>query len=419
MRIQPRWNLTFIILFIILILSNCQIFNNDTAVVWTSRPEIAAYVETFNSVQGKYRIELKFKPYPAEALLQEKTHPDVVFGERLSSIKVLSVLQSLDHLFKEEQIKREFFYPGLLKQGESEENQILLPVSFNLPVIMFEKGALENEGNEYMFMLSLDEIKELSRSFNQENDNGFVKLGFSPRWEEEFLYFATVLLGAEYRETSQVLFAWNDQKLREAIDFINKWVESVNGNIQKETVFNEKYLHAPGYKLINDGKILFYFNDVRSYFSIPEGKRDSLDFRWIASEGKIIASEEIFYAGIPKRAGNKKAAYAFLSWFFSPLTQGELLQTARLKRMRSFGIAGGLSSLPIINERELPRYYPSLTGHIPPMEFLTFPERLPYNWADLKEEVILPWILRETSANPSGSGLNESINSWLMQQPLR
>ena len=87
--------------------------------------------------------------------------------------------------------------------------------------------------------------------------------------------------------------------------------------------------------------------------------------------------------------------------------------------MRHFGLAGGFSSLQTVNEVELPKHFPELVGHIPPSEYLSYPQALPDIWNDLKKDGILPWIQSQLTSEPQNRSLKESIERWMNQQPQR
>ncbi|MEW5815774.1 MAG: extracellular solute-binding protein [Spirochaetota bacterium] len=409
---QARLSLVGLILSLY---TGCDLLSNSNiAVLWTARPEMALYAELFNSSQDRYRIEIEYKADPSKSLILEPSHPDLVVGDRLYSSAIMKMMTSLTPLFNNRLLRNQF-YPELLKLGLKDKDQLILPVSFNLPALMFNRDISINAIDS--FVLTFEKIMEMSKSFSELKKSRYPTMGFSPNWDKEFLYTATVLLGADYRETPQGHLAWDDIKLKEALDFIRQWVDKVNGGPKLEQEFTEKYLHDPGYKLIAGGRILFYFTDIRKLFTISEEKRDGLDFRWIVEKDKTPVCEDILFAGIPKKSRHKEAARAFLLWFFKPETQKACLEAAQFKRIRTFGIAQGFSSLPIVNEREYPLYYPMLRGHIPPPEFLSFPKPLPIEWKKLKDVVLKPFLFDYVTNISSDEKLETRLKNWLLQKP--
>jgi len=68
-------------------------------------------------------------------------------------------------LLSEYQLGKDRFYSKLFSVGYFDEKQYLLPVSFNLPCVMFSSEIDIEIPNNYM--LSLEEIKTLSKDFNK------------------------------------------------------------------------------------------------------------------------------------------------------------------------------------------------------------------------------------------------------------
>ncbi len=396
-------------------LSGCLITETNTAVLWTNRPEVASYVEFFNSQQDKFRIELVYKSSPEKALRTENVKPDIIIGESLSSSSFISEFDSLERLFEDGSVDSNIFYQDLLKMGRHEGKQMLIPVSFNLPVLIFKQTDKEDEMNP--LTISLEELREQSLIFNKNSKTRFKVTAFSPMWNTDFLYLIASLYGSDFHETPHGYLSWNNEKLKEALEYTQEWIKEVNGGVKAEQEFTEKYLYNPEYKLIDDNRIMFYFMDNKKYFSIPAEKRKNLIFRWAAGNNKIPVFENILYAGIPDQARKKKAALVFISWLFQPETQKALLKSSNFKRMRTFGIGQGFSSISLINELELPRYYPVLVGIIPPSDFLLFPRVLPEDWMLARDEIITQWLQEEIFETGQTKGLDQSLKEWLMQKP--
>ena len=405
-----------ITLFLLLSIG-CSLFTDTTAVLWTDRPEIAAYVEVFNSEQDVYKIEVQYKDNPGLEFSRTEPPPDILFGEGLASASSIERFSPLDKMYKEETLDPEVFYNRLLRYGIREEKQLLLPVSFKLPVIIFKKGI--DTGGSDNIILTAEEMKEICSAVQLEDESENPhRLCFAVHWEPSFLYNYVLYTGTDFRETAGGELAWNERQLRLALREMSGWSEEINGGLERELLFTEKHLYNPGYKLVDTENILFYYMELQKYFDIPGEKRDNLDFRWFGKERKIILSDDILFAGVPQKAKNKKAARAFLSWYFTEDTQRKLLQNSRLKRIRSFGIAGGFSSLYRINERDIPAMYPDMIGMIPPAEYLEIPPPLPLLWPQIKEEVILPW-LKERVVQKTAKNLDERLREWYLQRPSR
>jgi hypothetical protein len=346
-----------------------------TASLWTDRAEFAAYAELFNASQDKYRIEIVFRRDAARAIERLETKgstaggaPDLVASPFLNNSLTISRFSPLHALFADEKrdtdkhsgyglLEASQFYAEFLDLGRNREKiQLLLPVSFDLPALAFKQKSRQE--NDQLFSLNLESIKEESAAFNALEGDQFLRMGFSPRWNPQVLYLKTALFNTDFREeplTAQI--AWNEESLKQAVDFIREWIESVNQGHLMEQQFIDRYLYDPPGKLLSDGRILFTYTSLKDFFYLPPEIRSTFDFRWMASDDIIPVLDDALYIGIPAAADAKPAAQAFLLWFFSLDTQAELISSTQFKRMRTFGIAEGFSSLPAVNENLIPQYY--------------------------------------------------------------
>ncbi|MFP4617399.1 MAG: hypothetical protein ACLFMZ_01025 [Spirochaetaceae bacterium] len=401
-----------------LLLPGCREERDDTALIWTNRPEFASYVELYNAHHEKNRIRIEYVEEPGRAFREVgpgKNAPDIVIGENLNSREMLDKFATLNTLFKEDHLKEDQFYTTPLSQGVHERQHVLLPVSFLLPVITYSESSAPEDLSS--FFISLSEMRDFSEQFNTEGEHGLEKLGFSPLWEESMLFTASLLWGADFRETERGLPAWDSSAVTETVDFFREWIREGNEGLEAAKIFSDKYFYEPSHILQEKGRILFYYHDISSYFSIPPDKRRLLDFLWPAEEEKIPVLPPILYMGIPHGAPGITAAKEFISWFFQTETQEKLLDASEYKRIRSFGIAGGFSSLRRVNEEILPKIHPSLVGHIPKESFLKFPERLPINWTAIEKKVVEPWFVRQVRDPEEDSTLSGEIEKWLRQKP--
>jgi ABC-type glycerol-3-phosphate transport system substrate-binding protein len=398
----------------ILYLSACSSNSNSTIILWTDKPEMAAYVEEFNSIQDKYRVEIVYKKDPGNALSLSDIPGDLIVSEYLNSPGTIELFSSLEDLYKENRMDLSIFYSGLLDLGYKQEELLLLPVSFNLPTVMFKKSIV-NEDIPPFYMNSTD-METASKNFNINSDAGFEIMGFSPRWESEFLFINAVLMEANFQLLNSGLLSWENQKVLDSLEFSMNWSEEINGGLEQEEDFTTKFLYDPPYKLIEENRILFYYSDLVNFFDIAPEKRKNLDFRWIASDTQIPVFGNILFTGIPEKAKNKKGSIEFIHWFFNPDTQKNLLKSTQIKRLDTFGFANGFSSLPEINNNELAIIYPNLIGNIPQEASLIFPKALPLYWLELKTTVIQPWLYKQTSTNPQDITLQMAIEDWLKQK---
>jgi ABC-type glycerol-3-phosphate transport system substrate-binding protein len=409
--------------FFALFLSSCGFFEPVIAVFWTDRPEFAIYAEYFNSSQNEYKIETFYFESPAQELAGAKVFPDIVAGSQLKSAAARPLFQPLDYLFKDGSLEKEAFYSYLLALGSSEDKQYLLPVSFNIPAIVFsrENGALVP--NRYI--ISLEEIKETGKAYNIESKGVYTRMGFSPSWNDEFLFVAATLFNTEFREADPL--AWDSRALENSVNYLRAWIGDANTSISMEEDFSFKYFFTPQPKLAISGRILFTYMESSEFFTLAEEQRNSLDFRWITGpaagekaaqdgESPIPTVENNTYLGLCKGGKAKKAASAFIRWFFQESTQRLLLEESKKFRMNEtlFGIGNGFSGMRTVTEQIYPQFYPGLLGHMPPEESLTPPNILPRNWVAVKLRVILPYLHdRISTENPPNSAGRDPLERQL------
>ncbi len=413
-----RRSLVFALLFaakIILILSSCSREASRAAVLWTDRPEFAFYADYFNTEQEQFKVEVRYFDSPAEKLIESNDYPDIVAGSWLKSVSTRAFFRPLDKYLNPKAISKSAFYPRLLAMGNIDDKQYLLPVSFNAPVIIFARDKAALISNP--FTLGFEEMKKLGKDFNSASGSVYTRMGFSPSWDNNFLFTVATLFDASFREANPL--AWDSLALDNAMSFIYDWTNEINSSVQSEEDFTFKYFYDPPAKLVLSGRILFTSMNSDNYFTLPEEQRNSLDFRWIAEENTIPLTEGSVYLGLAKRSKAPKAAAAFLRWFFQTSTQRYILEKSRDNRLfeTDFGISGGFSSLRPVTEQIFPRFYPDLLGHMPPEEFLSPANILPRNWLKLKERAIFPY-LQERAHSPNRDEvfpLERRISDWIRQ----
>ena len=201
------------LLVILFVISGCSA-RNQVAVIWTNSVDFISYAEKFNSSQDEWKVVVKYKESPSQALVLEQEKPDIVISPWLKSRETRSYFTTLDYLFSELDLDRSIFYKELLELGKIQGFQYLLPVNFNLPAVIFK-----NDGNNFSqskFILSLDEIKKTSKEYNVKKGDVYTRMGFVPSAYPEFMYLTTVLFGSGYEEGGK-LFSWNQENLDKGI----------------------------------------------------------------------------------------------------------------------------------------------------------------------------------------------------------
>ncbi|MCL2763497.1 MAG: hypothetical protein FWD36_09915 [Treponema sp.] len=407
----------FILSFLIL-LASCSSGNN-TAILWTDRPEFALYSELFNTSQDRYKIETYYYDSPAEKLKDNNARPpDIVAASWLRSASTRVFFKPLDRQFKGNTLHQNDFYPRILAMGNIDGKQYLLPVSFNAPMVIFAGDMGRQLSNP--FTIGFNEMKTLGKAYNTQTNGIYTRMGFSPSWDDNFLFITTTLFNVSFRETAshggEIPIIWDSVALNRAMLFAHEWIREANTSIQAVEDFSFKYFYIPPAKLALSGRVLFTCMDSRRFFTLAEEQQTHLDFRWLAENNVIPLSEGSVYFGLTKKGKSPKAAEAFLRWFFNADTQRYLLDRSRQNRISetSFGIGGGFSAMRPVTEQIFPQFYQGLLGHMPPGDFLSPANILPSNWITLKERVILPYLhdqAKHPNQNEAGR-LEQRLIDW-------
>lgn len=381
--------------------TSCSSPADEIASVLTDAPSVAMAAELFNGSQDRYAVEVGWADNVPRAVRAAKRSPSVVAGRYLKGSSARDRLRPLDYLFDRSRINRNSFYKDILALGEADGRQMLIPLSFNLPAIVFARGAASPKDE---FTISLADMAAPSRAFGGKAAAGkggpaAAPMGFSPRWDPEFLILAIGSSGAAFRQGKGNL-AWSEDGLSRAMDEVRGWTASVDGSSAAADDYQFKYLYAPAYQYLKEGRALFAYMKSSDFFLVPEDKRELLDFRWFSSGGLVPVSEDVIYVGIARDAPGREAAEAFVSWLFREESQAAVLELSKGTRAieSNFGIAGGFSSLRAVNEKTFAKHYPSLLGHMPPAGSLAVPAALPEDWPSLKSEVLEPWLLGATAS---------------------
>lgn len=380
-----------------LILGSC--LHRQDISLCTDKPELTAYVEVFNTRQDDYKLEVAHEPDLRKLILDKDSDCDLIIGTDLADSVTMEKFYAVNRLFDDGNLDSEAFYPEILALGRFEGEQHLLPINFDLPVIVYNPALLPSEITGST--ISLEEIRKYASDFNQKDEDRFVRMGFSPLWQNEFSYLTTLLFGVKFRMDADEGVIWQEKALNAAIEYLHELFIDLNGSVEMVDQFRDKYMKSPYYQLLAEGRILFYLTDMKSFIEIPQKKREILDYRWLARENRVPVLEDVLFAGIPRSVTNRRGAISFLEWFFTRETQTGLLEINRFKRLVGiFGIANGFSALRIVNERDMPQpqFYPLFIGHMFSRELLSFPEKNPTSWQDFKNTYLLPWLAKTVAA---------------------
>lgn len=403
----------------ILLCASCHNPSEKPVIIWTSCPEFASYVEVFNQSQNRTKAVVVYKEQPARSLppAKDETPPDIVIGPWLKNASTRKHFTPIDYLFSEQQLNKSIFYPQLLDYGNIKEKQYLLPVNFNLPIMIFdsknEKLIDENH------VISLDQIRTVASTFNEKNKSDtYTAMGFAPSWDNDFLYLTAKLKGAAFRERG-TSFTYDAKGILAAVTYLREWTTARDTDTTSERNFQFKYLYMPEYKQVSSGRCLFAYMTSNDFFSLTTMQQSGISYRWVCENGKVPVEDGIITMGLYKGSRNSSKAEQFISWFMKESTQESLLKHTEDMHLDNitFGITGGFSSIKSVNEKVYPLYYRGLLGNLPDENFLTTPSILPYRWPSLKEKVVIPYLTDSTNTNSLTvtHSLEERIADWSKQ----
>jgi len=369
-------------------------------VIWTSCSEFAQYIELFNKTHKDNRAILVYKDNSALSLPPAKDElvPDIIVDSWLRNEAFNRSFCSLDYLFDNQILTSEIFYSQLLEAGRRKHVQYLLPVSFNLPAIIFSNENKDLVTDSYT--LTMQQIREIASPFNQKNKNdSYTRMGFTVLSNPDFTYLATKLNGVKFHEEKGQI-VWDEAKLQQTANLLKEWIVTDNGSVQIEEDFAFKYLFMPNYRQVTSGRTLFAYTNSASLFKMLKEQNLDIDYRWIVQDKSIPISDSLMMMGIYKDCNNKVGATEFIRWFFQSESQREILERKESMGLETemFGISGGFSSVRDVTEHILPVYYTHLLTNLPPSQMFSLPQILPPRWESYKSMVVEPYLHNAVSA---------------------
>lgn len=395
-------------LLLALLASSCDQSANRVSTLWTNVPEVASAVERFNASQREWQLLVEYVEDPAPLLGASGRTADLVIARGLATSAVKGAMGSLDFLFDRGQLAKALFYHRILDAGQQNDRLKLLPISFDLPVLVYSQKVTPGLSG---FSLSLDEVRTQNTDFDAQVVKGQRRIAFSPSWDgfgPTFLEWS----GVKFQEGFQGGLTW-DSSLTAGLGAFQGW-PSPQGAAGTE--FQRKYLQGSPLPALVTGRVQFYPSTLSAFLTIPWKDRRDLDFRFLDLDGRVLASEGTVWAGIPSSSLTRGAGEQFLAWFFQPEVQKQLIEAARNEDDRNFGLAQGLSSLVGTNESALLEAYPHLAGKLPGADQVVFWAALPGDWQTLKSSVLKPWL-----DNPAASetSLRDDLERHRLQAARR
>lgn len=372
----------------------------------SSSPDIAFFAEQFNATQRKHKILFHYTENCREYLIQEQI-PDIVFDWNIQDTVQRINYKTLRSVVK----SKNRYYTELLNQGKIHGRQKMIPLTFNLPTVIYKHTPGEAEYDNY---INFKQIGEIAQNWNRQNQYEYLRLGFSPLWNQEAFYLAYRIFGLKFSNKEEG-FTVNQNSLEAAEKSINHWTEVLIPDLDKEQSFRDKYRKTPGYRLVEEEKVLFFYYQTNDFFQIPQSYRSNQLFAWLTDGTKILCDESFLFAAIPEKTKNTKGAYAFLAWLLKPEVQKMLINKKNKEGYTGFGLCEGFSIVKEVNEEFFPQFYPELKAKIPKESEILFPEFIPSGFSLAKEEVIPDWLVQKLLGK-NEMDLAFELDKWSKQQ---
>ncbi|TVQ26093.1 MAG: carbohydrate ABC transporter substrate-binding protein [Spirochaetaceae bacterium] len=381
--------------------------------IWTDMPEMLDYAILFNQQQDTFTVEVESRRQLLSTLQDSDATPDLVIGRHLNQAAAEELFAEIGSVVAASGGPQQF-YPGFLAMGRFGNVQRLLPVSFDLPAVVFTDAITPDP--EFRLYLELDDIRDAAAAFNEPGSAGTGRMGYSPLWDDDFTRVLADAYRVAFRQGPGGGILWSSEPLRDALSFAGEWVVELNEGPERSDDFHRRYLTRPRVDLVNDGRIGFAFTTGQDFFGSSNAERPNLNLRWVARDGVISVPDSLVMAGIPERALNSAGARAFIRWLLNRETQHELLEAAAVSDHGSPGIAGGFSSIVRVNERDLLELHPYMLGRIPPASTLRWPARYPQMWPRMRDEAVIPWMQEQIRLGEYTGSPENRIQTWLRQQ---
>lgn len=390
--------MAWVVLFTVFLAFSCS--KQERLVLLTDEIDAVTAAEIFNSENRDYKVIVQYLPDLDRFLTSDRPEADMVIGHQLDTPAIRKKMVRISP-----SIYKDSLYGYLLIGKKSFR---LIPLSFDLPVILFSKTNQPEFGNSHF--IENQELRTLGIRFNKKGRSGMDRVGFLPLRYDLFVYLTAEYFGANFWVDGETLQN-NDAALDEAISLLRDWSVSDNDQTGRQRGFLEKYGYIPDVRLLAESKILFSFSTLSEMFQLPEHERRPLDFRYYSHDRSFPVGNTVYF-GIPAQSGKKKKARSFLVWLLQPETQKKILDFKQQKRMNRFGFFGGLSTNPTVNELVFGEIYPDLLGHIPDEKYLTEQRDCGDNWRSIKSQVVIPW-LRKRVLEETDKTLDEYYSDWL------
>ncbi|OQX29278.1 MAG: hypothetical protein B0D92_04560 [Spirochaeta sp. LUC14_002_19_P3] len=367
--------------------------------ILSDKSELAGAAEIYTALHPDIQITLRHVPYISASVLSEHA-ADIVIGDDINSEAILTMLAPADISTP--------VYPVLASAGKHGKQEALIPLAFNLPLIVGRREVMKELPDPVIIRQA--DIRTLEEKFVRRDRYGRLSnLGFSPSWNPAS-YLDLLIL--EYR-ISELIFEdmhGFDELFVRVRDELSDWISSSAGSPDADFEFTRRYYYLPGDVLIANKRTLFTRMSFADWIAIPGTAAENLAIRYFAGD-RVIPVQSVTWGGIGKNSPAKRQAAEFLQWLLTPDVQTQLMDRWEKDGLTVFGFLNGLSSIPQVNQTAVVERFPAIRGMLPENHFLFAMPILPDRWSRIRNEVIVPWF-NSALYTENAAKLSEYYDKW-------
>lgn len=385
-------------------------------VVWSNTIDAAFFVERYNAVFDR---DARFVAVDrlTEAITQQPPEADVIIGRWIRVPSVNALMMPVREYAETDDAATTRSRSDRIRLAVPDDlvDEFWIPLSFTLPTIVFDPERARLPDGVTTSLAQLGDAL-------QPNDGvDGAPFRFVASADPPTVYALMRSLGTRVRADPVGDPAWEREALQRAATALRDWQAEWNVSPSDESLYRERYLYERWQRHLETERLLAVYLPSNEAFTWRFFAEPRYDFRILAADdGSVAANEDVVYAGIPLAAERRAEATRFIEWLTTPAVQVELVADKLEQRVDTFGLFGGLSTIPTANRAIFSELYPTLAGRVPSVENVAFPDVLPRYWDEALEAVVLPTLLEQfgTAAQPGAteSVLRDRLDRWYLQR---
>lgn len=396
------------LLGLFLLLAGCSGPEDAPLVVWSNTTDAAFFVERYN-LQSEQPVYFRYVENLTAALTQERAETDVVVGRWVHTPVVDKLIVPVERVFSpsggaaDDEAHLRSIPDHILTRADP-----WIPLAFTLPTIV---SSREHTHISDPFSVSLASLSNdlLPREGALED----APPVHAPRSRSDGIYAIYRSLGYSVTIDAENRPIRRRGALEAGIKIVTSWTEEHYGSLEEEETYIEEFLYDPPLRWIETNRIRSIYQSSDDLFDWGFFEDQDLQFRWLsAPDGRIAVNEDVVYGGILATSRKKEAGRRFLQWLAAEETQIELVTAKIEARIDTFGLFGGFSTIPAVNETLTTTVYPRLIGRVPAPMVLLFPEKHRRYWNEAVEAEVIPFLMDPTEAR----SLETALDRWYLQR---